>query len=85
MILRNRAIRFDVFQGGFQLVTPGSGTLVSSLAINTDEQGEAVARITANVGAITQVATIQTTDVTSGLARRYNFTIVQHARIKPFF
>ena len=58
-------------------MTPGSGALVSSLVINTDEQGEAVARITANVGAITQVATIQTTDVTSGLARRYNFTIVQ--------
>ncbi len=34
-------------------------------------------RITANVGAATQVATIQTTDVTSGLSRRYNFNIVQ--------
>ena len=77
VVLRNRSIRFDVFQGSFQLVTPGSGVLVNSLFINTDEQGEAVARITANVGAITQVATIQTTDVTSGLARRYNFTIVQ--------
>ena len=77
VILRNRPIRFDVFQGGFQIVTPGSGVLVNSLLVNTDEQGEAVARITANVGAITQVATIQTTDVTSGLARRYNFTIVQ--------
>ena len=77
VVLRNRSIRFDVFQGSFQLVTPGSGVLVNSLLINTDQQGEAVARITANVGAITQVATIQTTDVTSGLARRYNFTIVQ--------
>ena len=77
VILRNRQIRFNVFQGGFQLVTPGSGALVNSLLADTDEQGNAVARITANVGAITQVATIQTTDVTSGLARRYNFTIVQ--------
>lgn len=77
VVLANRQIRFDVFQGSYQLVTPGSGALVSSLLVNTDAQGEAVARITANVGATTQVATIQTTDVTSGLARRYNFTIVQ--------
>lgn len=77
LVLRNRSIRFDVFQGGFQLVTPSSGLLVNSLAINTDEQGEAVARITANAGAATQVATIQSTDVSSGLARRYNFNIVQ--------
>ncbi len=77
VVLRNRTIRFDVFQGGFKLVTPSSGALVNSLLINTDEQGEAVARVTANVGAATQVATIQSTDVTSGLARRYNFNIVQ--------
>ena len=77
VILRNRAIRFDVFQGSFQLVTPGTGVLVNSLAINTDEQGDAVVRITATAGAATQVATIQTSDVSSGLVRRYNFTIVQ--------
>ena len=77
VILRNRAIRCDVFQGAFQLVTPATGTLVNSLVINTDQQGEAVVRITANSGTTTQVATIQTTDVTSGLARRYNFNIVQ--------
>jgi hypothetical protein len=77
VILRNRTIRFDVFQGDFQFVTPGSNVLVPSLTINTDEQGEAVVRITANVGAVTQVATIQTSDVTSGLIRRYNFNIVQ--------
>lgn len=77
VILRNRSIRFDVFQGSFQLVTPGSGTLVNSLLVNTDDQGFAVARIVATAGAATQVATIQTTDVLSGLPRRYNFTIVQ--------
>ncbi|MBL8520186.1 MAG: hypothetical protein JNK75_05890 [Betaproteobacteria bacterium] len=77
VVLRNRAIRFDVFQGNFSLSAPGSGQLVNTLTINTDEQGEAVARVTANTGAATQVATLQTTDTTSGLSRRYNFNIVQ--------
>ncbi len=77
VILINRQIRFEVFQGAYQLVTPFTGALVNSLVVNTDSQGEAVIRITANVGAATQVATIQTTDVTSGLVRRYNFNIIQ--------
>ena len=77
VVLRNRQIRFEVFQGAFQLVTPGTGVLVNTLLINTDDQGDAVARLTANVGAVTQVATIQTTDVTSGQVRRYNFNIIQ--------
>ena len=77
VVLRNRSIRFDAFKGDFQLVVLATGEKVSSLVVNTDEQGEATARITANVGASTQIATIQTTDVTSGLARRYNFNIVQ--------
>lgn len=77
VVLRNRSIRFDAFKGDFQFVVLATGAKVSSLVINTDEQGEATVRITANVGAATQVATIQTTDVTSGLSRRYNFNIVQ--------
>lgn len=77
LVLRARPIRFDALQGSFQFVTPGTGTLVSSLVVNTDEQGEATVRIAANAGAATQVATFQSTDVTSGLARRYNFNIVQ--------
>lgn len=77
LVLRNRAIRFDVFQGSFQLVTPGSNVLVNSLSVNTDEQGEAVARLSIAAGAATQVATIQTTDTATGLARRYNFNVVQ--------
>ena len=77
VVLRNRSIRFDTFKGDFQLVILATGEKVSSLLINTDEQGEAAVRITANVGAATQVATLQTMDVTSGLARRYNFNIVQ--------
>ena len=77
VVLRGRQIRFEVFQGAFQLVTPGTGALVNTLLINTDDQGDAVARLTANVGAVTQVATIQTTDVTSSQVRRYNFNIIQ--------
>lgn len=77
VVLRSRAIRFDVYQGNFQLVTPGSGVLTSTLVVNTDEQGEAVVRVAATVSSPTQVATLQTTDVTSGLARRFNFSIIQ--------
>jgi hypothetical protein len=77
VVLRNRPIRFDAFKGDFQFVVLATGAKVSSLVVNTDEQGEATVRITANVGAATQVATIQTSDVTSGLSRRYNFNIVQ--------
>ena len=75
--LTNRPIRFDVFQGDFRFVTPGTNLQVTSLIINTDENGEAVARITAIVTAPTQVATLTSTDTTSGLVRRTNFNIVQ--------
>ena len=75
--LTNRPIRFDVFQGDFRFVTPGSNIQVTSLIVNTDENGEAVARITAIVTAPTQVATLTSTDTTSGLVRRTNFNIVQ--------
>jgi hypothetical protein len=77
VVLRNRPVRFDVFQGSFQLVTPGTNVLVNTLTINTDDQGEAVARLRVGAGVPTQVATLQTADVISGLARRYNFSIVQ--------
>ena len=80
VVLRSRAIRFDVYQGNFQMVTPGTGALVNSLSVSTDELGEAVVRIFANAAVPTQVATLQitdVTDVTSRLARRYNFNIVQ--------
>ena len=75
--LTNRPIRFDVFQGDFRFVTPGTNVQVTSLIINTDENGEAVARIQAIVTAPTQVATLTSTDTVSGLVRRTNFNIVQ--------
>ena len=75
--LTNRPIRFDVFQGDFRFVTPGTNLQVTSLIINTDENGEAVARLQAIVTAPTQVATLTSTDTVSGLVRRTNFNIVQ--------
>ena len=78
--LPNRRIRFEVFQGAFQIFNPASGTLVNSLEVLTNDQGEAIVRITANASASTQVATIQTTDITdsaSPLVRRYNFNIIR--------
>lgn len=77
IVLRSRPIRFDVFQGSFQIVTPGTNALVNTLIVNTDEQGEAVVRISTPAGANTQTATMQFTDTTSGLARRFNFNIIQ--------
>jgi hypothetical protein len=77
VVLKNRTIKFDVVLGSFQFAEPGSGALVNSLTVNTDEQGEAVARLTAAAGAATQVATLKSTDVATGLARQYSFNIVQ--------
>lgn len=77
VVLRNRAIRFEVAQGGFQIITPGSGALVNTLQVNTDEQGVATARVTAIAGAPTQVATLKSTDTTSGMSRSYSFNIAQ--------
>ncbi len=77
VVLRNRAIRFDAAQGGFQIVTPGSGALVNTLQVNTDEQGVASARVTATAGAPTQVATLKSTDAVSGMSRSYSFNIAQ--------
>ena len=75
--LTNRAIRFDVFQGDFRFVTPGTNVLVTSIVLNTDENGVARARITATVTAPTQVAILTTTDTVTGLVRRTNFVIAQ--------
>jgi len=41
-VLQNRSIRFDVYQGDYQIVTPATGVLVNSITVNTDERGEAV-------------------------------------------
>ncbi len=75
--LVNRPIRFDVFQGDFRFVTPGTNVQVTSLIQNTDENGVARVRIQALVTAPTQVAILTSTDTVTGLVRRTNFVIAQ--------
>jgi hypothetical protein len=75
-VLQDRPIRFDVYQGDFRFVSPGSGFLTTSITVNTDASGQAIANLTAAVGAPAQVATLTFTDLTSGLVRRFNFNIV---------
>jgi hypothetical protein len=84
ILLKNRPIKFDVFQGDFRFVTPanyptppGPNAQVTTVTINTDENGLAVARLTAIVTAPTQVGTLTTTDTVTGLVRYTNFNIVQ--------
>ena len=75
--LTNRPIRFDVSQGDFRFVTPGTNALVTSIVVNTDENGVARVRVQALVTAPTQVAIFTSTDTVTGLVRRTNFVIVQ--------
>jgi hypothetical protein len=75
--LRSRQIRFDAFQGNFQIITPGTNVLVNSLVAGTDDQGEATVTVKATAGAPTQVAILQITDVSGGQTRRYSFNLVQ--------
>lgn len=77
VVLRGRQIRFDAFQGAFQLVTPGTNVLVNSLIAVTDGNGEAVVRVIAIAGAPTQVATLAVSDVSGGQSRKYSFNIIQ--------
>ena len=74
--LANRLIRFDVVQGDFSFVNPAGGPPVQSITATTDQNGFAVVTLTVPASAITQIATIRATDVTSGNAISSNFTIV---------
>ncbi len=75
--LVNRPILYTVIQGQFQFVTPNSLSLVNSITINTDENGLATVKLAVARDVPTQVATLTTTDTTSGLVRYFNFNIVQ--------
>ena len=77
VVLRSRQIRFDVVQGSFKISSTSSLCTMSSCTVLTDEQGEATIRVVADVGAPTQVATLQISDVTGGQNRKYSFNIVQ--------
>jgi hypothetical protein len=75
--LPGRAVRFDVVQGNFVLVSPVAGQPpVASLTATTDQNGFAVVTLQVPTSAITQIATIRATDLTSGNSISSNFTIV---------
>ena len=75
--LPGRAVRFDVVQGNFSLVSTAAGQpLVQSLTTTTDQNGFAVVTLQVPTAATTQIATIRATDVTSGNGISSNFTIV---------
>jgi hypothetical protein len=76
--LSNRPVRFDVVQGDFLLSSTAPGQPnVTSLTVNTDQNGNAAVRIVVPTTAATQVATIRATDVTGGSSVVGQFTIAQ--------
>ena len=76
--LAGRDVRFDVVQGNFALSSTAPGQpLVSSLTVQSDQNGNATVRIVVPNNAATQVATIRATDVTSGSSVVGQFTIAQ--------
>ena len=75
--LPGRQVRFDVVQGDFTFVSTNPGQpLVSTLTVVSDQNGFAVVTLQAPSTALTQVATIRATDVTTGQYINSNFTIV---------
>jgi hypothetical protein len=76
--LADRPVRFDVVQGDFLLSSTAPGQPnVTSLTVNTDQNGNAAVRIVVPTSADTQVATIRATDVTGGSSVVGQFTIAQ--------
>ena len=76
--LANRPVRFDVVQGDFLLSSTAPGQPnVTTLTVNTDQNGNAAVRIVVPTSAATQVATIRATDVTGGSSVVGQFTIAQ--------
>jgi hypothetical protein len=75
--LPGRQVRFDVIQGDFTFVSTNPGQpLVGTLTVVSDQNGFAVVTLQAPSTALTQVATIRATDVTTGQYINSNFTIV---------
>ena len=73
----NRGVRFEVVNGDFEFVTPGSNALVATLSTTTDAQGNALARLKAKVNAPNQSALLQVVDIATGNARKFAFSISQ--------
>ena len=76
--IAGRQVRFDVVSGSYALQSANpSFPLVTSLTVVTDANGTAIVGIVVNVNAVTQIATIRATDVTTGNQVTGNFTIQQ--------
>jgi hypothetical protein len=76
--IAGRAVRFDVVSGAY-LIKSGNpaNPLVTSLVVNSDQNGLATVIITANVNAPTQFAQLRVTDLTSGQQITGTFLIQQ--------
>lgn len=73
-----RQVRFDVITGSFAIQSSDPAQpLVQTLTVVSDQFGNAVVGIAIPVGAVTQIATIRATDVTTGNQVTGQFTIQQ--------
>lgn len=76
--IAGRQVRFDVVTGSYAIQTPNPALpLASTLTVVTDSNGNASVGLVVNVNAVTQIATIRATDVTTGNQVTGNFTIQQ--------
>ena len=76
--IAGRQIRFDVVTGSYAIQSPNPALpLVNSLTVVSDANGDASVDLVVNVNAVTQIATIRATDVTTGNQVTGNFTIQQ--------
>ena len=78
--IANRAVRFANVQGNYQFYTSGPGTpdtFANSITVTTDQNGQAIVRIKADVNAPTQVALLRATELTTGNVLNTSFTIAQ--------
>jgi hypothetical protein len=76
--LAGRQVRFDVLAGPYGITTPSPPqTVVTTLTVASDANGQASVLIKANVNAPTQYAQLRVTELTSGQQLIGNFLIQQ--------
>lgn len=76
--IRGRAVRFDVIQGAFQIVsTNPAQPLVQTLTVSTDQNGDASVILSVQADTPTQIGVLRATDLTSGQQITGTFTIQQ--------
>lgn len=75
---RGRSVRFDVVQGSYRFPVDVSQSVFStSVTVTSDESGRATTVLRADTGASPQIATIRTTDLSTGAFRTATFLIKQ--------